>query len=261
MLSTLLLRAADGISTLIPRSLRYRAAFRVLRHISPSFRAYADLFIHPYCDWVNWHSGLGAGAHILYGLVRSNYPSTVVEIGSARGRSTCALALACHENNHGMVFAIDPHTPNAWSEYSTSGDNFAFLCQRLDMYQLTHCCQVLRTTASAAASSWRQPIDLLFLDGDHSYDGVKTDFDLYSRWLTPNALIVFHDTLWEYHRDSPYYRPDMGVPRFVEQLRLRGHPAVTIHTFEGLTIVSPTIHGQTFCPLITISEARGASAH
>jgi hypothetical protein len=37
-------------------------------------------------------------------------------------------------------------------------------------------------------------IDFLFIDGDHSYEGVKKDFDLYSNIITPKGMIVIHDT-------------------------------------------------------------------
>ena len=37
-------------------------------------------------------------------------------------------------------------------------------------------------------------LDLVFIDGDHSYEGVKKDFDLYSQILTPNGIIMIHDT-------------------------------------------------------------------
>jgi len=37
-------------------------------------------------------------------------------------------------------------------------------------------------------------IDLLFIDGDHSYEGVKKDFDLYSKIVSPHGLILIHDT-------------------------------------------------------------------
>ncbi len=37
-------------------------------------------------------------------------------------------------------------------------------------------------------------IDLLFIDGDHSYEGVKEDFDLYSKILSDNGVIILHDT-------------------------------------------------------------------
>ncbi|MFZ6012191.1 MAG: class I SAM-dependent methyltransferase [Bacteroidota bacterium] len=38
-----------------------------------------------------------------------------------------------------------------------------------------------------------QPIDFLFIDGDHSYDGVKKDFELYSPLVRKGGLVAFHD--------------------------------------------------------------------
>jgi hypothetical protein len=37
-------------------------------------------------------------------------------------------------------------------------------------------------------------IDLLWIDGDHSYEGVKSDFELYSKILSDNGVIIIHDT-------------------------------------------------------------------
>ena len=37
-------------------------------------------------------------------------------------------------------------------------------------------------------------IDILFIDGDHSYEGVKKDFELYSTILSENGVIIIHDT-------------------------------------------------------------------
>ena len=38
-----------------------------------------------------------------------------------------------------------------------------------------------------------QDIGLIFIDGDHSYEAVKFDFDRFSPWLTPSGIVVFHD--------------------------------------------------------------------
>jgi len=35
--------------------------------------------------------------------------------------------------------------------------------------------------------------DFIFIDGDHSYEGVKRDFDLYKKLLSPRGYIAFHD--------------------------------------------------------------------
>ena len=36
-------------------------------------------------------------------------------------------------------------------------------------------------------------LDLLFIDGDHSYLGVKSDFDMYKRLVKKGGIIAFHD--------------------------------------------------------------------
>ena len=36
-------------------------------------------------------------------------------------------------------------------------------------------------------------LDVLFIDGDHSFEGVKQDFVNYSPFVRPDGLIVFHD--------------------------------------------------------------------
>jgi hypothetical protein len=38
-----------------------------------------------------------------------------------------------------------------------------------------------------------RPIDFLFIDGDHSYEGVQQDFEMYSPMVASGGLIAFHD--------------------------------------------------------------------
>jgi predicted O-methyltransferase YrrM len=35
--------------------------------------------------------------------------------------------------------------------------------------------------------------DFIFIDGDHTYNGVKADFDMYKKLLSPRGVIAFHD--------------------------------------------------------------------
>lgn len=42
-------------------------------------------------------------------------------------------------------------------------------------------------------------IDLLMIDGDHSYDGVRTDFDLYAPLVAKGGFVAFHDILTHQH--------------------------------------------------------------
>lgn len=36
-------------------------------------------------------------------------------------------------------------------------------------------------------------LDFLFIDGDHTYEGVKTDFEMYHKLVSKNGIIAFHD--------------------------------------------------------------------
>ena len=56
-------------------------------------------------------------------------------------------------------------------------------------------------------------------------------------------MVVFHDTLWdlEPHPTSP--RADMGVPRFVDDLRKQGYQVLTINQNYGVSLVQPVKGG------------------
>jgi predicted O-methyltransferase YrrM len=51
-------------------------------------------------------------------------------------------------------------------------------------------------------------LDFLFIDGDHTYNGVKTDFEMCSKLVKKGGIIAFHDTV-----PGPPENVG-GVPRF-----------------------------------------------
>lgn len=221
-------------------------AWKVLRESSSEYRAYSDLFIPCYHDKVAWQSGLGDCKYVLYSIVKYLRPETVVEIGSARGLSTCTMSLACRQNACGKLFAIDPHDKNAWAE--GDGSSLAFLKERLLDYELTDWCEIICSTSCEASSNWSRHIDVLFIDGDHTYDGVRRDFEMFKDWLTDQAIVIFHDTLWEYHRDNESYREDAGVSQYLEELQKEGYESVTFAMLPGLTLLYPKMGGFVFVP-------------
>lgn len=60
-------------------------------------------------------------------------------------------------------------------------------------------------------------IDLLFIDGDHSYKGIKLDFENYSTFLSDNAIIIFDD----YNSKWP------GVIQYCDELILSSNSGIT----------------------------------
>lgn len=41
-----------------------------------------------------------------------------------------------------------------------------------------------------------ETVDLLFIDGDHSYQGVKSDWEAYKIFLKAGSIVIFHDWGW-----------------------------------------------------------------
>jgi hypothetical protein len=44
-----------------------------------------------------------------------------------------------------------------------------------------------------AARNWSLPIDFLFIDGDHSREGVARDWAAWGRFVEPGGRVAFHD--------------------------------------------------------------------
>jgi hypothetical protein len=98
-------------------------------------------------------------------------------------------------------------------------------------------------------------IDVLFIDGDHSYEGVKTDFELYSKIMSDNGTIIIHDTDEKYENtlivseDSKkdHHRFD-GPAKFVKELEKNpDYNLINLHNFRilmdkpsssGITIIN-----------------------
>jgi hypothetical protein len=50
-----------------------------------------------------------------------------------------------------------------------------------------------RKLSRELAEVWNRDIRLLWIDGDHTYTGAKSDFDMFSRFLSNGAIIAMHD--------------------------------------------------------------------
>ena len=188
-------------------------------------------------------SGLGDGAWILHGLALANRPRVGVEIGSASGWSACMIGSAMKANDSGMLYAIDPHSVTKWND-GTLVDTYPVIRANVAKLGLEKYVTIERKTSEEAAKDWKLKVDMIFIDGDHSYEGVKRDWELFLPHLSPFSIAVFHDTIWEVGEvDEQYRRSDMGVPKFVDELRQQGYPVVTSPRNCGVSIVQPVVGG------------------
>ncbi len=135
----------------------------------------------------------------------------IVELGAWVGLTTCYLAAACRVRGHGCVHAVDTFkgTKEGDTQYGSieklGGSTLREFRDRIHTARLDDRVHTLVGLTSDMVREYRgRPIRMLLIDADHSYDGVRSDFELWSPLVVPGGLIVFHD----------YLMPD--VARFVD---------------------------------------------
>jgi hypothetical protein len=90
------------------------------------------------------------------------------------------------------VAAIDPHRgTDLRSEGETTEPA---LRANLERAGVAADVEVVVATSADAEATWSRPVSLLWIDGDHSYEGALLDLDRWERHLLPNAAVAFHDT-------------------------------------------------------------------
>jgi hypothetical protein len=52
----------------------------------------------------------------------------------------------------------------------------------------------IRALSHEAAVEWAEPIDFLFIDGDHTEHACNRDWTDWSPWIVPGGVVAFHDS-------------------------------------------------------------------
>jgi predicted O-methyltransferase YrrM len=151
---------------------------------------------------------------------RALAPRTVLEIGTALGGTFCALAWAAADD--ATLISIDLRHGDFGGGYprwrAPLYRSFARASQRIVLLRgNSHDGETLDAVKTALGGN---PIDVLFIDGDHTYEGVRADFTTYSQLVSPGGLIGLHDIVPEDARQFPGVRVQAGgVPGYWNELR------------------------------------------
>lgn len=128
----------------------------------------------------------------LLSLARSS-EGTFVEIGSYLGSSSCFIAEGIQQSGKKSdLFCIDTWQNDAMSEGNK--DTYKEFLSNTREYK--NILSPLRGWSYDVAKNFDKKIDFIFIDGDHSYKGVKKDVDLWIPKLNPGAILVMHDIGW-----------------------------------------------------------------
>lgn len=145
-------------------------------------------------------------------LLAQNPPATCLEIGTEKGGTFFLLTRVA--TPEAFLLSLDLPVGRgsaypAWREPLYRG--FAREQQRIEIVREdSHAARTLETLKQRLAG---RALDLLFIDGDHSYDGVKSDFEMYAPLLARGGTIAFHDIV-----DGAEASVG-GVPRFWREIK------------------------------------------
>lgn len=135
-------------------------------------------------------------AHIPFAgwLIESTRPRVLVELGTHYGTSYLAFCQALVLNEVDCkAFAVD-----TWAGDEHAGEYGEEVFEQLDAYhgrKYGGFSELLRMTFDEAADYFEDgSIDLLHVDGLHTYEAVKHDFETWFPKLSDRAIVLFHDT-------------------------------------------------------------------
>jgi predicted O-methyltransferase YrrM len=189
----------------------------------------------------------------LYSLVRCLQPEVVVEVGMANGLSTLFIAQGLFDNAHGRHIAIDPFQ---FSDWGGAG------IEQLRMAGLEHLVELVEKPSHHALPELEQAgvhAQLIFIDGNHLFDYVLTDFLSADRILDVGGLIAFDDADWPAITQVIRYilanRPySVAFPEIVVE-QAPGSPTVAGNLLRAIAGVVPQLSAK-FRPDFLVSAER-----
>lgn len=198
---------------------------KFLTHFVSYYTAYGQAVNQKFND-------LGFGL-LHYSLIRIIKPKRILCIGSGRGFVPAILSIACRDNGQGIVDFVDAgfSQENEVGKWLGSGfwknidskKYFSFL--NADKHLKAY----IETTAKFAKRIGNKRYQYVYIDAEHTFEGVKNDFNLVFKYLTKSGLIVFHDSCMD-KKNKNY-----GVNRFIKKMDFRNKIELAIDA--GLVII------------------------
>jgi predicted O-methyltransferase YrrM len=152
---------------------------------------------------------------------------TVVEIGVAEGVS--ARRLRAVMDRQGTLYLIDPFRPG------NVGISFTRMVARRAVGGVRHGRAVwFRKKSYEVAPGWNREIDFLFIDGDHSFEGVSRDWEEWSRHVKPGGRVALHDAVMA---KGSWASPADGPARLFENVIARSSEWAVLGSAVSMVVV------------------------
>ena len=170
---------------------------------------------------------------IAHWLVATLKPNKIIELGSHYGVSFFAFCEAAERfSPDTYLYAVD-----TWEGDVHAGKYTENVYRKVLKHQQTHHRQrsdLIRTTfAKAAAEFPENTFDIIHIDGLHTYEAVREDYDMWSEKLVKNGSLIFHD--WNVREK------EFGVWKLWEEIKSdERYKCIEIPNGHGLGIATLT---------------------
>ena len=179
---------------------------------------------------------LGFGL-IHYSFVRNMRPTNILVVGSRKGYIPAIIALACKDNGKGHIDFVDAGFDQSEPEKHWSGIGFwkkedpakHFSKIGIEDYITTHVMQ----NKEYAKKFPKKRYQYIYIDGDHSYAGVKLDWQLFWPKLDRGGFMAFHDVVAQGKLDKGIF----GVWKFWKEISKKKSIIFPFPKNSGLGIV------------------------
>ena len=130
--------------------------------------------------------------------------AVIVEIGAFLGSGTILLAGARKLRRSGKVHCIDPFDGSGDAvsvpEYKrilsdhTKASQIQTFRDNIRRAGLASWVSIHQGRAEEIGVGWGVPVDMAFMDGDQSPEGVSGAYQSWQNWLKPNAILALHNS-------------------------------------------------------------------
>ena len=157
--------------------------------------------------------------HILYDIAETfgNNKINYLEIGAYAGGSSCLML----QRLNTTVISIDLGEPIPKGQvfenvinYKNNNNYYKYIQGNSQVVETKN--EVIEALSNSRILGYSNKIDVLFIDGDHSFNGVVADFNMYSDLVSIGGYIIFDDYRDDVHSPDVKKVVDSLIPSLLD---------------------------------------------